>query len=759
MGLGLLTGAFLKGAADNVAGAISKAEETARQDKLLKDQRAYDEKQIASARQFQVGRADESRRQVVEDSLIAQVNADDRARLAQEQKVKADLAAQANAEALAREARENKVSDTIGERTYQAGVTETALRNQRDDEQAKIFAELASEREKIARQNEERERIEKKLIADPNAPVVLPTGFTINRPSANSEDKGGPGVTALYATTIKNPDGTFSSRIVSVPDPIFDDKNPTETMQDTWAIFSEKVGSDLPRIIQSARKGDPQALEDFGKITNWLNRFAGATMLSALKLENNEGEKAGKRLYRNPILRFALDRHIPNKQDQKYFIDNYFAKIVPEMKTLVNDFLGIHPDVDLGIKVEEQEIQGGRFGETEQLVFIDIPKDAEKLNWATDGNGTVKEIFKERLLKLSKFSQTPVATVLRTFWRPGSTDKSIADAMDAVIKTRTRLVGTFMESPGNRTDYTYGFVQETTDLFEAIYNPNNIRDSISNGINVAGLLMEPKKLEAQAVATFNTDGSPAFDQKYYRSKFGINREAASEKAQFAKDTLNILGDIEASVAEGANLGALGQIVTSVSGFQGFVEGVSKFMERSDIDPEVKRNLQQRLGQATEGTEEQRAQGKLNYLIEALAFAIAGSLQGGAKGNNISNQDIQNVKEGLNLGKLLSSEVVAGGTLEYLRKKMQAVYTINQAFATAQTEKRFRSVFIYNNTMNIGYDPVRNGDSILEYWRDDPDNPANKGRPSSQGQRQGNIKSNPGLSALVTQGISPQGKSQ
>ena len=112
-----------------------------------------------------------------------------------------------------------------------------------------------------------------------------------------------------------------------------------------------------------------------------------------------------------------------------------------------------------------------------------------------------------------------------------------------------------------------------------------------------------------------------------------------------------------------------------------------------------------------------AQGVTNYLIEALAFAIAGSLQGGAKGNNISNQDIQNVKTGLNLGKLFSSEAVANGTLEYLEKKMYATYTINRKFAEAQTEQDFRSVYIYNSRMNHSYDKDLHGTAYDFFIRD------------------------------------------
>ena len=207
------------------------------------------------------------------------------------------------------------------------------------------------------------------------------------------------------------------------------------------------------------------------------------------------------------------------------------------------------------------------------------------------------------------------------------------------------------------------------------------------------------------------------------------------------------------------------MVTTITGVEGVFKGLADILTRMknsgvQMGPGAEAKLRELEAQGSSiiNAKQATAQGVTNYLIEALAFAIAGSLQGGAKGNNISNQDIQNVKSGLNMGKLFSSEAVAKGTLDYLEKKMTATYTINRKFAEAQTEQDFRSVYIYNSLMNHSYDKDLHGTGYdfftrekeqIPTWKDDLP-PADTSDAATQGGADQPVE-RPGLKNLLLGG--------
>ena len=261
----------------------------------------------------------------------------------------------------------------------------------------------------------------------------------------------------------------------------------------------------------------------------------------------------------------------------------------------------------------------------------------------------------------------------------------------------------------------------------------SIAQSIERGIDLATILLPPPKLQASGMISVQTTPRPDYENKYYLGKYGVDRKASAQKAGFAQDTMRLIADIRKAQKDGGLIGGSGVIITTITGIEGVVKGLGDILSRMrnsgvQMGPGAEATLKrlEAEGSSIIDNKQATAQGVTNYLIEALAFAIAGSLQGGAKGNNISNQDIQNVKAGLNLGRLFSSEAVANGTLNYLEKKMYATYTINRKFSEAQTEQDFRSVYIYNSLMNHSYDKELHGTGY-DFFANDPDNPATQRR--------------------------------
>jgi len=677
MAFGILTAGFLKGAADGVTEAVGAAQEAERRRQELAEERRYQTGVREDQQRFQAGESELTRQFQREEALAASAELEVREQTQRKQRM-----------------------DEI--RLQSRLATEEQVL--RDLENEMYLKDLQAKIESGDYQSD------KPLVYDPSrANLYMPK-------------------TTKGTTTVMNPmytkkDADGKSVIISLPEIDYEGPDSKEVLDTLWGDFTQRVGPDMPKLIEDHRsKQNTEALEN---VMAHLSRFGRSKITAALQMPTTNDKNAGEILYRNPITYFGIDQILPNKQDQKYFYETFFAKVVPEIGGEVKQALGIHPEVDIGIAQDGE----GR-------PVIDLPRNVEALTWATDGSGRVKPIFADLLPKVAQYSKIPVEAVLRTFYVPGTSDQQKAQMMQELLKVRDNLTGTYIDRPSGRMTFRAGFGETLDPIFQGTYvseDGKSIAQSIERGVDLATLLLPPPNLQATGLISVQTTPRPDYENKYYLGKYGVDRKASAQKSGFAQDTLRIIADIRRAQADGGLIGGSGLLVTGITGVEGVVKGLGDILTRMQnsgvqMGPGAEAKIKEL--KAAESTiidpTQATAQGVTNYLIEALAFAIAGSLQGGAKGNNISNQDIQNVKSGLNLGRLFSSEAVADGTLNYLEKKMYATYTINRKFSEAQTEQDFRSVYIYNSRMNHSYDKDLHGTGY-DFFANDEDNPATKAR--------------------------------
>jgi len=677
MAFGILTAGFLKGAADGVTEAVGAAQEAERRRQELAEERRYQTGVREDQQRFQAGESELTRQFQREEALAASAELEVREQTQRKQRM-----------------------DEI--RLQSRLATEEQVL--RDLENEMYLKDLQAKIESGDYQSD------KPLVYDPSrANLYMPK-------------------TTKGTTTVMNPmytkkDADGKSVIISLPEIDYEGPDSKEVLDTLWGDFTQRVGPDMPKLIEDHRsKQNTEALEN---VMAHLSRFGRSKITAALQMPTTNDKNAGEILYRNPITYFGIDQILPNKQDQKYFYETFFAKVVPEIGGEVKQALGIHPEVDIGIAQDGE----GR-------PVIDLPRNVEALTWATDGSGRVKPIFADLLPKVAQYSKIPVEAVLRTFYVPGTSDQQKAQMMQELLKVRDNLTGTYIDRPSGRMTFRAGFGETLDPIFQGTYvseDGKSIAQSIERGVDLATLLLPPPNLQATGLISVQTTPRPDYENKYYLGKYGVDRKASAQKSGFAQDTLRIIADIRRAQADGGLIGGSGLLVTGITGVEGVVKGLGDILTRMQnsgvqMGPGAEAKIKEL--KAAESTiidpTQATAQGVTNYLIEALAFAIAGSLQGGAKGNNISNQDIQNVKSGLNLGRLFSSEAVADGTLNYLEKKMYATYTINRKFSEAQTEQDFRSVYIYNSRMNHSYDKDLHGTGY-DFFANDLDNPATQAR--------------------------------
>lgn len=659
MALGILTAGFLKGAADATAGAFSQAAEDRRRKEALEEERRYQTEVREDQQAFQASQSALTRQFQREESLAAAADLEVREQNQRAQRIK-------EIELQQRLQTEEQVLRDLENEMYLK------------DLQTKIESE----------------------DYDASKPLVYdPTRANLYMPKTTK------GTTTVMTPLYSKKDANGESTIVSVPEIDYEGPDSQEVLDTLFGDFTQLVGPDLPKLIEDHRnEQNPEALEN---VLAYLSRYGRSKIAKALQLPTTNDKNAGQILYREPITYFGIDKLLPNKQDQKYFYEVFFAKIVPEISGEVGQALGMHPDVNIGITQDGE----GR-------PVIDLPSNVEALTWATDGAGRVKPIFADLLPKVAQYSKVPVEAVLRTFYVPGTSDQQKAQMMRELLQVRDNLTGTYIDRPSGRMTFRAEFGETLDPIFQGTYvseDGMSIARSIERGIDLATLLLPPPKLQATGLISVKTTPRPDYEDKYYIGKYGVDRKASAQKAGFAQDTLRLIADIRQAQKDGGLIGGSGVIVTTITGVEGVFKGLADILTRMrssgvQMGPGAEATLKrlEAEGSTIINNKQATAQGVTNYLIEALAFAIAGSLQGGAKGNNISNQDIQNVKTGLNLGKLFSSEAVANGTLNYLEKKMYATYTINRKFAEAQTEQDFRSVYIYNSRMNHSYDKDLHG---------------------------------------------------
>ena len=671
MALGILTAGFLKGAADNISGTIAQAAEEAREDRLIEEERAYQREVTKQEQKFRT-----SEREAGEEAQ--------------------------------RLAALNRSLEEAAMFRMQQGAEAQVRKEQRRDE----IEDAALE---DIRNLKEQQRVQGILDDDPNATVVYnPSIVNISRPAKSTAGKTDTG-TVLW---------NFEDNLRIAPSVDRENTTSKEAINDAFTYLRAIPQQELEKAIQMHRKGTDK--KPFNNLVSYMMRYTSAELSDLLRISDTNESNAGNFLYANPLTKFGIDKILPNVQDQKYFYEQFFEKAVPALSGTVHQALGIPRIVDLGIEFDGD---GNPY-------FI-LP-NSSAYSWATD-NGELDETVEKLAIDISQKSKIPVLNVLGMFSRMDAPRQTRINAMREVVGLRESLKGQYQDMPKGRMRIFAGFDDELTPALQAVYSQarrpsqtqnatDGVQNGIQRGVDLVRVLLPPPKRAALGLINVDAKGRPDFENKYYLGKYGIDVAQAGQKAGFAQDTLALIGSIRRAQADGGLIGAGGQIITIAEGINGFVRGVGDILGRMqrdnvNMDQDVRNRLETLQNQTTSilDQDQVQAQGVMNYLIEALAFAIAGSLQGGAKGNNISNQDIQNVKAGLNMGRLFSSEAIANGTLDYLENKMTAIYEVNRQFATAANEQDFRAVYVYNMLMGHSYDKDLAG-SPYDFFRNDTSNP-------------------------------------
>jgi len=742
MAFGILTAGFLKGAADATTRTITAAREADRESEKLREQRQFERDMMKARQQFTTSEREASQMFQRGESIAQAADQEARDIRLNQQQVERDLALSADAEfrAIAQSQRQE----------------ESALRQARIARGDKLLEDLA-----VQKRADELNRKIKTGEIDLSKGFVYPAGdISVIKPATTKDGTEGALQYPMYTRDwAVGPDG--KPPIVTLRD-VDDDLAKSDAAVDrVFAEFETKMRAtgDLPKIIELHKTNANKAPLD--NVISHLSKHAGSKMRGILDLSKSTDQNLGQIFYANPIMKFGIDKLLPNKQDQLYIFENLFGRLVPEIKDLGRQAVGLHPDIELGFRVKDDDI------------FVDFPTDIEALSWATESGGKVKEIFEDRLQKLSEGGRTPMAVVMRAFYRPGVSDEQLAAGMDAFLKMRKELTGTYVDVGKDRISFKADFDNVIMPFLENGFDRTNgatIKDSIEEGVDHVDLLLATSPITPlEVLHKSQGTGRPKTENDLYISRFGIDREAAAQKAGFAQDTLKLIQDIREAKKDGGLLGAGGRLITLTTGVEAFFQGVGEIATRLRNNDKITMDasVAKRLGELYDldasgqpkyrsilNSDQVTAQGKLNYLIEALAFAIAGSLQGGAKGNNISNQDIQNVKNGLNMGSLLSAESTAEGTLNYLEKKMNAVYAINNRFATANNIREFRAAYAYNHVMGLSYiGPEHNrNQSTYDFFYNDPRRPRTEEEQNRRGQASptsvGELNARPTLNELL-----------
>lgn len=550
-----------------------------------------------------------------------------------------------------------------------------------------------------------------KLAARMGVPFVVQNGFTLYDPPKN--DTEGLGLTPTGFSAL----GAQVMEGVDPEKPLF--------------YYENRHGASMyvPGVDVEVRKKDTERLKQrytnvLGSIGNelWWHIENNSPVLEQLRtqlvtnvpldvlrgdLTTVASDEGGQQVIQNPLNAFALKTLITRhgKEDKasvKWFMENVVKPVTGMSAEAIAEAMGYPPE--LAPEYDE-----------ENDVFIVAPEG--KVGWATeylfDGTGSsirLKPEVKDTVISLSQTTNRPIAQVLSSvsmFADPTAALKDIAENRDMIrnklqideggsvyptpefnaeIKQRVEKGGL---TPAEGIAYVRNFVNDTPYL-------NNDRIALKN------------------------DTRKSLFNKRMKDEYGIDRVDARSKTAAAKASNKIIKEMTylATQIQGMQAGKIGDVKLAVAGATELFRDFSDFIDALDagsytnqegqntfsaVDRQNIGDLRNRLETALADPSSMdvlKATSVFQMLGESLAYQQAAVAQGGAKGRDISDNDVRNWRRKLGLDGTFIYTPGILANLEYLQDQNNKTIAVYGAYANAKNDTQFKAAFLFNEAVGI-----------------------------------------------------------
>ena len=651
---------LLKGASERVSSTFDYMQETDREKATLAEQRQYEARTRKEEREYEEGR-----QRVANRFALTQFDAQTQAQK--------DLA---------------ELQSSLRQEENDAQLwNEIFLQNLQED--AARIAEEQKEKRLDTRAQEFTKQIQK---APPGSTIVIPQQLTTVTKEGSSDDglmglsnldKRGPylpNAVAIAPFAMLGPTGnliTDEETIVKIPmiDPgELENENEANAAITTVLQYAEAY---IPGWVEAAKQGDDRGIR---ALENYMLKFVTPERLRrALASPGSAGKTTGRIAVTNPVDLFGIKKKLTTPEAQEWFT-TFIGEFLNFTDKNIQQALGRKPEFELELTLNENG----------KLVW-NIPAE-NAYDWAYDAGGVAGISVAERLQprKLNDKIRTDAIEMARSAklknpnrifevvgaFKGSNEEKRRQFTAIKNLQTRAKNEitfdaddGTMIISPKFKEDlkkFTSSLPTSATQELLRIILPTTEQPQVEAFVLEDGRIAKPDL------------------EDYYRGKYGLSLEDVGRKLETASFGLRTIQEIKTLLNETpAEPGASGNITLVVGGLKNILNAGLRYIDRMTdqgvnfrgFDPEsYVSNLETAIIEAESGTLNQETGTRLLFQLgEQLAFAVAGMMQGGAKGNNISNADVEAQRRAQSIKDAFASKKSAAATTLYYEKFFRNQY--------------------------------------------------------------------------------------
>ena len=216
--------------------------------------------------------------------------------------------------------------------------------------------------------------------------------------------------------------------------------------------------------------------------------------------------------------------------------------------------------------------------------------------------------------------------------------------------------------------------------------------------------------EGAPVRSFQmTEGSPKpIYSKLMNDAIGVTPKEARLRFENAERARRVMGDMR-QLQDQFNVkeGGVGQLRVTIAGIADFLEAgvgfIQGYEKTGDPQNDALRNEHvselKTFAQKIRNGDQVGAQALFNMLSRHAAYYIAGAVQGGAQGRAISDFDVKNNAEAMQLDRFFAATAGAKINLDYLIDQMELYTTIYGAYMSPQNAEDLQATFLFEQVMN------------------------------------------------------------
>jgi hypothetical protein len=700
--MSIFTLGFLKGAADRVANTFDAMAEQERQDKLLAEERAYQERMTLQAQEFQAGESKLGRQFQAKESADQRSFSEKMENLritAQEDLEKTRFFNQLVAQ-------EAQIQDQIKYGPKLAEIETKADRESRQTEMQTIQGQI----DKLK----------------PGETAVIPqqfTTFTREEGIVGTGPQGLPrdaskiaeyysGYTTLAPEVIYNPD---TGKVIVNEDsfvriPTIDPSKLSDESEATVAINAvlQYTKQYIPGWVAAAQQGDDRGLR---ALEDYMGAFVTPQRLKKLlAAPGTAGIKDGRLAIANPVEIFRIKSRLEGTDAQRWFTE-YVGKFLSFTEKNIKQALGHPAQLTMQLKVDAngREYWEGLLPQSYTWALADSDPAAPSpiLQQPRIENSIMADSVEmaktARLVNGNRIFETV------GYFQGNKAEKraKFKELKRLQVRAQTEVtqdpeLGSLIFSSKFREDlkgFTSGLTAEQTQEVLRIVLPAAERAQ-AEGFVLEGGLAKPNTVS------------------YYRNKYGLSLEDVERRLKSAAFGKRTVAEIFTLLKEtNAETGAAGNLVVVAGGLRNIVQAGMRFVEdmtsqgvnfqgfdASALMSDLER-IQQGIPTAEGATLSKEATTRLlQQLGEQLAFAVAGMLQGGAKGNNISNTDVEAQRQAQAIKSIFASRESAAATAVYYKNFFDNEYaTYSRYLSAGRDENEFQAAraydMLYGQTFN------------------------------------------------------------